>query len=463
MEDSLEIFDDKLDLFSLVRRNTILESILDCIFDDLFIIDKNGVIVYISQNTSRNLGINRDETIGKLLSLTSIKITRHIIPNESFERGIIVGPSFKNIEVVIFSTDEEEVMAGCRKSFCFQGEDGHIFKDMTKLKGMASQLRQLKKVLGSKFGFDNIVGNSEAIEKAKSLAYLAAQSDSTVLLYGESGVGKELFAHAIHSISKRKNLPFIKVDCAGIPDNLLESELFGYEEGAFTGARKGGKPGRFERAHKGTLFLDEVGDMGLPMQVKLLRVLQEKEIERVGGTETLEIDVRVIASTRFNLQEKIQKGEFREDLFYRLEVIPIYIPPLRERKEDIPLFVKHFLNKLNKKTGKEIRYVSEDVMTIFKDYSWPGNIRELENVIEGAMNLTNGEIIGVKSLPLTKRQKNIGLSKLPSISIGESMKDIEVAHIRRALELTHGNKRKASKVLGIPRSTFYIKLKKYGL
>lgn len=461
MENSFEISDEKISLFPSVRQNKVLESILDCIFDDLFIVDNRNIILYISQNTSRNLGINRDECIGKMQFATPIKLSRQMIPGDSFVRGTLTGPSLKNIDVVIFPTDEEEVIAGCRNSFCLViREDDHIRKGIIKHKGMACNLRQLRRIVGSKYKFDNIVGKSVAVQKAKSLAYLASQSDSTVLLYGESGVGKELFAHSIHSSSKRKNAPFIKVDCAGIPDNLLESELFGYEEGAFTGARKGGKPGRFERSHNGTILLDEVGDMGLPMQVKLLRVLQEREIERVGGTETLEIDTRVIASTRFNLKEKIAKGEFREDLYYRLEVIPIWIPPLRERKEDIPSLVSHIINKFNKKIGKEIRYVSEDVITIFKDYSWPGNIRELENFIERAINLTNEEIIGVESFPHFKKQKIEEIRKLQSI-IKNDNKDIEMVHIRRALELTNGNKRKASMMLGIPRSTFYLKLKKY--
>jgi len=459
----LESFDNQVDFFSLVRQNAILESILDCIFDDLLIIDKKGFIIHISRNTSENLGANRDELIGKMLSLTPIKITRSVVPGDSLEHGCITGPSLKQNEIVIFSTDEEEIMAGCRRSFCFKNDTDNIFKEVAKLKKVGTYLKQLNSVIGSKFGVEDIIGTSEAIAKAKSRIDIAAQSDSTVLLYGESGVGKELFAHAIHSASKRKHAPFVKVDCAAIPDTLLESELFGYEEGAFTGARKGGKPGRFERAHKGTIFLDEVGDMGLPMQAKFLRVLQEKEIERIGGIETLSIDARVIASTRYNLREKIEKGEFRDDLFYRLEVIPIYIPSLRERKEDIPLLVNHFLKRLNKELGKEIKYVSEDVMAVFMDYAWPGNVRELENAIEGAMNLATENIIGIKSLHLMQKRKITESSTTPPLMMGESVRDTEVAHIRRALELTKGNKLEAARLLGIPRSTLYLKLKKYNL
>ena len=453
MEDFKEIFGSWEYFTSLARQNTVWESFLDCIFDDLFVVGKNDVIIYISQKTSQKLGINRDEAIGKILSSTPIKLPRRNFSTELFEFGILTGPA-SNIDVIIHSINEEEVMGRCGKCFC---------SNITKLKGTSSRLKHLNRVIGSKYRFDDIVGNSEPIKKTKMLAHLASQSDSTVLLYGESGVGKELFAHAIHSSCKRKNAPFVKVNCAGISDSLLESELFGYEKGAFTGAHQGGKPGRFERAHKGTAFLDEVGDMGIPMQIKLLRVLQENEIERVGGTETLEIDVRVIASTRFNLREKIEQDIFRDDLLYRLEVIPISIPPLRERKEDIPLIVNHFLNKLSKKTNKEIRYISDNVMAIFMDYSWPGNIRELENVIEGAMNFTNGGIIGVKSLSFMHRQELEGLSKRSIISTKDTMKDAEMAHIRKTLELTDGNKRKASRLLGIPRSTFYLKLKKYGL
>jgi transcriptional regulator with PAS, ATPase and Fis domain len=458
----LEIIDNQVDFFSLVRQNAILESILDCIFDDLLIIDKKGFIIHISSNTSENLGANRDELIGKMLSHTPIKITRSIVPGDSFEHGSIIGPSLKQNEVVIFSTDDEEIMAGCRRSFCFKNDTDNIFKEVSKLKKVGTYLKQLNSVIGSKFGSEDIIGTSDAIAKAKSRIDIAAQSDSTVLLYGESGVGKELFAHAIHAASKRKHAPFVKVDCASIPDTLLESELFGYEEGAFTGARKGGKPGRFERAHKGTIFLDEVGDMGLPMQAKFLRVLQEREIERVGGIETLSIDARVIATTRYNLQEKIEKGEFRDDLFYRLEVIPIYIPSLRERKDDIPLLVSHFLKRLNKNLGKEIKYVSEDVMAVFQDYAWPGNVRELENAIEGAMNFATDNIIGIKSLHLMQRRK-IAESSTPLLMMGESVRDAEIAQIHRALEVSKGNKLEAARLLGIPRSSLYLKLKKYNL
>jgi transcriptional regulator with PAS, ATPase and Fis domain len=459
MEADFGIAHNSIDFFSLMRRNTILESILDCIFDDLVIIDRKCLILYVSQNTGRNLGMDREELIGKILSSTPVRLTRLTVPDDSFEHALLVGPSSKQSEVVILSTDEEEIMAGCRKSFCFKGDGDNIFKEVAKFKGIGSHLQKLNRVIESKFLLDDIIGESETILSAKSLARLAARSDSTVLLYGESGVGKEMFAHAIHSGSKRRYAPLVKVDCAAIPDTLLESEMFGYEEGAFTGARKGGKPGKFERAHKGSIFLDEVGDLGLPMQAKLLRALQEKEIERIGGTETLEVDVRIITSTRFNLQERVEKKEFRDDLFYRLEVIPIYIPSLRDRKEDIPLLVNHFLKKLGRKTGKEIEYVSEDVMRCFMNYPWPGNVRELENVIEGAMNFTDGEIIGVKSLSLMQKRKISELVKIPSV-IGESLRDVETNQIRRALERAHGNKREAAKLLGIPRSTLYSKLKR---
>jgi transcriptional regulator with PAS, ATPase and Fis domain len=457
MNDSSEL-SDHLDLFLLVKQNAIFESILDCIFDDLLIISKKGIILYISQNTERHLEVNREELIGKPLSVAPVRITRRLVPDDPNAHGILRGHSSKQCEVVIMETDEEEIMAGCRKSFCFAGGQD-ICKEFAQIKTAASHLHGLKKVITSKFGLVDIIGESAGMLSVKSFAALAALSESTVLLYGESGVGKEMFAHAMHSEGRRRHGSFVKVDCASIPDNLLESELFGYEEGAFTGARKGGKPGKFERAHRGSIFLDEVGDMGLPMQAKLLRVLQDREIERVGGTETFEINVRIIASTRYNLWEKVEKGEFRDDLFYRLEVIPIIIPPLRERQEDIPLLVNYFLKKLNEKTRKEIKYVSEDVMRSFMNYSWPGNVRELENVIEGALNFTDGEIIGVKSLALMQKRRMAEFLEVPSLP-GESLREMEMKQIKRAIDLAHGNKREAAKILGIPRSTLYKKLKK---
>ena len=289
----------------------------------------------------------------------------------------------------------------------------------------------------------------------------AAKSDSNVLILGESGTGKELFAHSIHNDSKRSMGVFIKVNCAAIPAELLESELFGYEEGSFTGAKKGGKIGKFEAADGGTIFLDEIGELPLHMQVKLLRVLQEREVERVGSTRSIPIDVRIIAATNRNLEEMVEKGEFRLDLYYRLKVMTIVVPKLSERSEDIPKLVHHFLRKYQKLMNKQIEGISDRALRILNSYSWPGNIRELENSIERALNMVDEiEMITSDHLP-----EEIRGYKGPSstLTLNEVMEETERHTIINYLEVMNGNKSETAKALGISRTTLYEKMKKYGL
>jgi two-component system response regulator HydG len=283
-----------------------------------------------------------------------------------------------------------------------------------------------------------------------------SNTDSTVLIQGESGTGKELIARAIHFQSYRKTKPFVVANCSAYSQNLLESELFGHEKGAFTGAIRR-KIGRFELAHGGTLFLDEIGEVSPPTQILLLRVLQDHRFERVGGEETLEVDVRVIAATNKNLMEEMRKGTFREDLYYRLNVIPIFVPPLRERKDDIPLLTSHFLQKFSREKGKEVTSIIAEVMELFLAHSWPGNVRELENVIEHASIIAKKEEILPKDLPQYLLQKPSPNQQL------FSLKDHERDVILKALEETNWNKHQASKRLKITRSTLYGKMKRYGL
>ncbi|MGL5329102.1 MAG: sigma-54 interaction domain-containing protein, partial [Peptostreptococcaceae bacterium] len=257
---------------------------------------------------------------------------------------------------------------------------------------------------------DNIIGESENIKHVKKEAFIASKSSSTVLITGESGTGKELFARAIHNHSDRCENPFIAVNCAAIPDNLLESELFGYEEGAFSGAKKGGKLGKFELAHKGTIFLDEIGDMSLHLQAKLLRVLQEKEVDKIGGKSNVYIDVRIIAATNKDLEDMVQKGSFREDLYYRLNVIPIHLPSLKERKDDIPLLIDYTIKEYSNKLGKNVERVDREVLKTMMDYKWPGNIRELQNIIEYSINMSNSLVITLDVIP--QKIKGINVSQI---------------------------------------------------
>jgi transcriptional regulator with PAS, ATPase and Fis domain len=295
----------------------------------------------------------------------------------------------------------------------------------------------------------------------KDKAQMIAPSDISILIRGESGTGKELFAHSIHQLSERSGQPFIKVNCAAIPEQLLESELFGYEEGAFTGAKKGGKKGKFQLAHKGTLFLDEIGDMPLNMQAKLLRALQEGEVEAVGSTRIQHVDVRIIAATNRPLEKMMEEKRFRSDLYYRINVVPFQIPPLRERKEDIENLAAFFLGKSTKSSGKRIQGFENEVIQIFRSYSWPGNLRELENVINASTYLSNESWISLQSLPSYMKVGN--LYDVGSKTLKEILEETEKSVLTQSLQTHQHDKRKVAETLGISKSSLYEKLNKYQL
>lgn len=337
------------------------------------------------------------------------------------------------------------------------------FKKMTLLKSVEKALEKqaltsenirLREMLESKKEFENIIGQSDAIRKVLNLVKQVASTSATVLIEGESGSGKELIANAIHFLSERATRPFIKVSCAALPETLLESELFGYEKGAFTGAITR-KEGRFERAHGGTLLLDEVGEMSSSTQIKLLRVLQNWEFERLGGTSTIKVDVRIIAATNTNLTELINQKKFRGDLYYRLNVISIPIPSLRERKEDIPFLAYHFLKVYSEKNKKKINSLSKETLDIFSNYNWPGNVRELENTIERVVVLCNRDTILPEDLPSVITKNKYEHDALP---VGMSLDELEKEIIKKTLEKTKGDKEIAAKLLGISLRTLYRKL-----
>lgn len=311
--------------------------------------------------------------------------------------------------------------------------------------------------------FEDIIGNSNEINTVKDYSKRIAKGRSTVLIQGESGTGKELFARAIHYESDRKNRPFVAINCTAIPENLIESELFGYEEGAFTGAKKGGKIGKFELANKGTIFLDEIGDMPLNLQTKLLRVLQGNMIERVGGNTSIPVDVRIIAASNKLLEEKVREREFREDLFYRLNVIPIHLPPLRTRLQDIEILSHAFLIKFNQKLDRYIEEIDPSVIELFKSYKWPGNVRELENVIEYGVNMAADRVIRIGDLP-RRLKENEAIQETLRKETLTPIKELERIEIEKALKLFGDNSEgieKAAEVLGISRATIYRKLKSY--
>ena len=336
---------------------------------------------------------------------------------------------------------------------------------------LQDELRQLKETVERRRGFHNIVGKSKGMRDVFDMAETVFDNDVTVLITGESGTGKELIAEAIHYNSPRRAKPFVKLNCVAIPETLLESELFGYEKGAFTGATRQ-KPGKFELANHGTLLLDEIGDMSLSIQAKLLRVLQEREVERVGGIKPIKVDVRIMASTNQDLAQLVREGRFREDLYFRLNVLPIHIPSLKERREDIPLLLDHFVNLYKTRFNKDIEGFSEEAMDILMGHSWPGNVRELENVVQRAIILAKERVIQEWGLPpeirRQKKESSLDLEKLETnLPLNETVEmivaEVEKKLIAQALDEVDWKREKAASLLGTSLKTLYNKMKKYGL
>ena len=321
----------------------------------------------------------------------------------------------------------------------------------------------LKERLNDRFDFSNIIGRSPAMKKLFETMALVAPSEATVLIVGESGTGKELIANAVHQNSPRKDLPFVKVNCAALPETLLESELFGHEKGAFTGAIAR-KQGRFQLAHNSSILLDEIAEMAPSTQAKILRVLQEREFEPVGSTQTMKVDTRVIAATNKNLEDEIREGRFREDLYYRLNVVTVDVPPLRERREDIPLLADLFLKQYAEKNRRLIKGFTPRATDLLMRYDWPGNVRELENIIERAVIMSRGEMITPLEFPIDLQNLDEELKESRiDLTPGRSLKEVEKVMILRTLEESGGNRTHAARILGISRRTLQLKLKEYGI
>lgn len=341
-----------------------------------------------------------------------------------------------------------------------------IIKKAVEHKSLMKEIHQLRQALQKNYSFANIIGKSQKMQEIFRLIRMVADSPATVLIVGESGTGKELVAKAVHYCGLRKDKPFVDVNCAAIPTNLLESEFFGHEKGSFTGAAAR-RIGRFEQANTGTLFLDEIGEIELPLQVKLLRAIQERKFERVGGNASVNVDIRLIAATNCDLRDAIKEGRFREDLYFRLNVIKIQLPPLRERREDIPLLVAHFLKKYSEQERKSISSASPAAMRMLMEYPWPGNVRELENVVERGAVICQGDTLEPHDLPYeisasvtAVREAEQGII-LPQTDC--SLSNLEKEMITRALEKSRGNKSKAANALGISRKVLYARLRDYGI
>jgi PAS domain S-box-containing protein len=442
----------------LRRTNEYLETIINSVREGIIACDHRGKITCFNQTAVMNYGITKEEALGRHIS--------DLVPGSLLNKALQEGNSFYEEKIQSKNARGEIINLISNTTVIQEGENilGAVesFTPEENIYRVAFRLTNQEQTNV----FDKIIGHSQGIKKLKKMVLDVAKTSSTILITGESGTGKELFARAIHHASLRAKEPFITINCSAIPDSLLESELFGYERGAFTGAKHEGKPGLFELARGGTIFLDEIGDMPLHLQVKILRVLQEKTIQKVGGTKNIPVDVRIIAATHRNLKEQMEKKLFREDLYYRLNVIPLTIPPLRERREDIVLLVNYLCEKYSASLQKEIRGLSPDAFQILYHYSWPGNVRELENAMEYAINFVPaGSIITRDYLPPWLGTQP-ALPALDPDNFKDRLQLSERQVLMEALEQTGTSlaaKKEIARNLNIGLATLYRKLKKHGL
>ncbi|MFK3958527.1 sigma 54-interacting transcriptional regulator [Guptibacillus hwajinpoensis] len=452
---------------NLKSVQSMLEAIIQSSDEAISVVDEQGKGLMINPAYTRLTGLEHDQVIGKPAS-TDISegesMHMRVLRTRKPVRGVQmkVGPSKREVVVNV-----SPVIVDGR----LKGSVG-VIHDISELHSLNSQLqraRQIIRTLEAKYSFEDIIGKSEEMTFSVQQAKLAASTPATVLLRGESGTGKELFAHAIHNASDRKYNKFVRVNCAAISESLFESELFGYEDGAFSGARQGGKRGLFEEANGGSIFLDEIGEVSLGTQAKLLRVLQEREIVRVGGAKPVSINVRIIAATNAKLEKRIIDGSFREDLYYRLNRLPIQIPPLRQRKEDIASLAEHLLTKINQDYGRNVEGITPSAIDYFKSYDWPGNVREFENVL-GRIVIhmdTSETMIDLEHLPSLLSEKKdadlLSVERTPDKMLSQLVDEFERKTIQQTLEHYGGNKTATAKALGVSLRNLYYKMEKHGI
>ncbi|GAA0748294.1 sigma-54 interaction domain-containing protein [Clostridium oceanicum] len=457
MEERIKYYKSTLDVV-----NKVLDTINECIV----VIDENGKIVLMSECYKRFINCKNPE--GKYVEdvIKNTKLHR-VLKSGNVEIGEVQKINHNKTISMRIPIKKEEKIIGAIGKIMFKDINDFYFlsRKLDSLTNNEKSRNKLEKNRKAKYFFNDIAGASSKNKKVKILAKRAANTNSNILIVGESGTGKELYAHSVHNASNRRLDPFVKINCGAIPSDLLESELFGYEDGAFTGAKKGGKKGKFELANGGSIFLDEIGDMPMSMQVKLLRVIQEREVERVGGNVLKKIDVRIIAATNKNLEKLVKENKFREDLYYRLNVIRINVPPLRERKEDILLISDSLIKKVSARLGVYIKGISNEAKECLCNYDWPGNIRELENVIERSANLLDSDFI-IKPHHLPKKILKTHIVRM-NIEKNKYLKDI-VSEVEReviinCLEKNNWNKNKTSKILGISRANLYKKISEYNI
>jgi PAS domain S-box-containing protein len=454
-----------------IRRNSLIfDKILEISDDGFLIIDNESRIININKTYCQYLGVQKEDVLNKhvheliknskLPEILKTKVTEIAVPHK-----LVQGQTHTDDKYVIVSRasveDGDKVIAAVGQiKFSF-----HTMKLANDLKNLDDELNyyktELARYIKDNFTFETIIGKSSSFQRVKETALKASRNDFTVLLTGETGTGKEVLANAIHYGSKRKNRPFIRVNCAAIPKELMESELFGYVDGAFTGAKQGGRKGKFELANHGTIFLDEIGEIPIYLQAKLLRALQEREIDALGSEKPTALDIRIIAATNKNLEEEVAAKRFRQDLYYRLNVINIIMPSLRERKEDIKLFINNHLKDLNKQYYTNC-IITENAMRLLESYNWPGNIRELHNVISSLFNSVSGEVINENVLPYVFFQRGANPSGSKT-DLTQMVEAYEKQLILQTLKDQDMSFSKAAKVLNIHRSTIYKKAEKYGI
>ncbi|MCI0183905.1 Arginine utilization regulatory protein RocR [Acidibacillus sp. S0AB] len=446
---------------------TLLEAIIHSTQDAISVVDSDGIGILINPAYTRLTGLEEEQVIGKSADVdiaegesVHLKVlqTRLAVRNVKMK----VGPKGRDVIVNVAPILVGDELKGSVA----------VIHDISEMRALSEELERARKrirKLEAKYTFEDILGTSIAMTAAVEAAKRAAETKATVLLRGESGCGKELFAHAIHNASDRKYNQFVRVNCAAIAEGLLESELFGYVEGAFSGARKGGKKGLFEEANDGSIFLDEIAELSLSTQAKLLRVLQEREILRVGGAMPIAVNVRVIAATHVHLEQAIAQGKFREDLYYRLNVLPIMIPPLRHRIEDIPILTHMMIDRFNLDFGRSVKRISEEALTRLSEYAWPGNVRELENVIGRAMIQAKYQDSTIESAQIDLPEHSVkasthAITPFPTIvSLEEIVREAERHALLEALNESNDNKTQAAKRLGISIRTLYYKLERLGI
>lgn len=455
------------------RDKAIFEKILNMSSDGFIVIDEHGYITHINPAYCKFLNRRQEDVVGKyILHVIKNSLLPELLKNKSGEidsvHKLAVGQAPTADKYVIVTRDAVELDGKVIAAFGQVKFTHHTKELLDKLNQLDYELQyykeELTRVIEKKYSFENIISVDKNSRCVIELAKKASYNDFNVLLTGETGTGKEVFAHAIHNNSKRKKKPFIRVNCAAIPNELLESELFGFEDGAFTGAKKGGKKGKFELAENGTIFLDEIGDMPMNMQAKLLRVLQEREFERIGGVKPININVRIIAATNQNLEEQIKNKLFRHDLYYRLNVIEVRIPPLRDRAADIPLFVQNFIRELNTLYHTDVK-ITAAAMEALTKYSWPGNVRELKNIVERAYSAIEVDTIDTCCLPdsILVKSSMVKLLENSGKSLEVLKAEFERQIIIEALEKNHANYCAAAKYLNIHRTTLYKKMDKHGI